>query len=296
MDRLLLGDTNPDGTSNPSNGWKQYGLDIDGLVSAKDSVGLCKPKPGYSPAVVYPDGNDGKDNAFGRNVLAILTSLDAGVSASTQQKITDGGFTYLLAIEGLGASTSCAPAASKLSRGLNLGAPPKFDGSDVWPLDPTLLADPADPASAKNVFLQSSVDNDLFRSGLEADFTVFIDVSGYPLPLKIHHARIEMQLQPGHGGAVSGQIAGILDTEELAQGVALALAAFDQSFCDENSPTLQSVLQEVRGASDILEDGTQDPAKECNGISIGLGFTMKTAKLGQAGPPENPPPDPCHLP
>jgi hypothetical protein len=41
----------------------------------------------------------------------------------------------------------------------------------------------------------------------------------------------------------------------------------------------------VRRASDILSDGTQDPTKECDGISIGVQFEMKEVQLGPVGPP-----------
>ena len=62
---------------------------------------------------------------------------------------------------------------------------------------------------------------------------------------------------------------------------------------DPNSPTLQSILNQLRQASDIMSDGSQDPAKQCDAISIGLGFTMKSAQLGPVAPPTPPPADPC---
>jgi hypothetical protein len=84
-----------------------------------------------------------------------------------------------------------------------------------------------------------------------------------------------------------------MNTEEFVQEIAKIAQAFDSSFCDPNSPTLQSILNQIRQASDIMQDGTQDPTKECDGISIGLGFTMKSAQLGAVAPPPPPPPDPC---
>jgi hypothetical protein len=52
-------------------------------------------------------------------------------------------------------------------------------------------------------------------------------------------------------------------------------------------------MKQIREASDMMQDGTQDPAKECDGISIGLGFEMTRVVIGTASPPVAPPPDPC---
>jgi hypothetical protein len=43
-------------------------------------------------------------------------------------------------------------------------------------------------------------------------------------------------------------------------------------------------LRHIQQASDILTDGTQDPTKTCDGISIGLGFEMVDAARGGVGP------------
>ena len=40
---------------------------------------------------------------------------------------------------------------------------------------------------------------------------------------------------------------------------------------------------ELIQASDIMQDGTQDPTKTCDGISIGIGFEARVVQLGAAG-------------
>ena len=52
--------------------------------------------------------------------------------------------------------------------------------------------------------------------------------------------------------------------------------------CD--SPLFANLLTSIRQASDIVADGSQDPTKTCNGISIGLGFEMGEVQLGAVGP------------
>jgi hypothetical protein len=293
MNGILLGDRDPDGTPNPTNGWKQYGANIDGLVSDKTSTGLCKPAAGGSPAAVYPDGYNGIDNSFGKNILPIMLGLASDLSTQMNLNIVSGEITYMLSIANLGTQAACS-TQSTLYQGAPLGMPPLFDGSDVWPIDPASLANPPDPASVKNVFLQSGItQSDFYDSGFEANFEVIFPVSGLPMKLPIHHARFQMQLDADHQGATAGQISGIIDTEELVAAITLVAASFDESFCDPKSPTLQSILNQMRQASDIMKDGTQDPTKECDGISIGLGFTMKTVKLGPVAAPAPPPPNPC---
>ncbi|MDI1442563.1 hypothetical protein [Polyangium sp. 6x1] len=294
IDKFLLGDTDPDGTQNYFTGWKQYGMNLDGVTSTKNSVGLCQPAGGGVPAAVYPDGNDGKDNSFGKNILPIILGLTSDDSNQVNEDLQAGIFTYMLAIEGLGASTSCA-ATSKLYRGDNLATLPQWDGSDAWPLGPDFLNDPANPASAKNVFLESVIDQDVYRSGPEANFDLVLgDGSGAILTaIPIRHARLGMKLSPGHDGAIEGQLGGIIDTEAFVTEIAKSAAKLDESFCDPSSPTLQSILSQIRQASDIMKDGTQDPTKTCDGISIGIGFTMKAVDLGVVAPPDPPPVDPC---
>jgi hypothetical protein len=51
-------------------------------------------------------------------------------------------------------------------------------------------------------------------------------------------------------------------------------------------PVLDNLITSIRQASDILVDGTQDPTKPCDGISIGLGFDAVAANLGSVGPTE----------
>lgn len=68
--------------------------------------------------------------------------------------------------------------------------------------------------------------------------------------------------------------------------------SFDPSFCDLNGPTMASILTQVEQAADILVDGTQDPTKTCDAISIGIGFDAVAVTLGPvvAAPV---PTDPC---
>jgi hypothetical protein len=290
VSKLLLGDTTPDGISD-ANAWKQYGFDVDGLVSTKDSTDLCKPIQGAAAGKVYPDGDAGIDNSFGKNVLPIIASLASDPTATINSSITAGEFTLLVELEGLTAAADAPDVTGKLFSGSTMASQPKFDGTDCWPVTAESLTDANDIESATALFPMSTLASNHFESA-SAGTTVSMTFSlgGLPFTLTIHEARIAMDLDADHQGAQSGQIGGVLDTEELVAALKTAAGSFDPSLC--SGSTFENIANQFRQASDILADGTQDPNQDCNGISIGIGFRAKAAKLGGVAAPVQPN-DPC---
>jgi hypothetical protein len=65
----------------------------------------------------------------------------------------------------------------------------------------------------------------------------------------------------------------------------------DADLCGNAAP--DAALEKIREASDIMQDGTQDPSKECDGISLGLGFEMTRVVIGTAAAPVAAPANPC---
>jgi hypothetical protein len=291
VNQIFLGDTDPNGIPNPTNGWKQYGFDLDNRISTKNSTDLCKPAQGGSPAAVFPDGNNGIDNSFGKNTLPILLGLASDLGTLNNQAIANGEYTYLLSMANV-AQDLCS-TSSAFFLGGNLGGVPKFDGSDVWPIDSSSLVDPMNPASAKCSFSDTRLEGGIVHAGPPSQFDMVLIVSGFRMILPIRNARMLFNVDADLKGATAGQIGGIIPTEALVQEIAKVAAAFDTAFCDPSSPTLVSILNQIRQASDIMQDGTQDPTKTCDGISIGLGFTLKSTQLGAIAKPVPPPPDPC---
>lgn len=293
--KLYLGDTDRDGTPNATNGWKNFGFNLDKLKSTKASTNLCKPRAGGTAAAVYPDGADGIDNSFGKNILPIILGLASDLSQTANESIAKGSFTIMLDISKTG--KNCTGAAGQLFAGaqlvdaMGMDAVPKFDGSDVWPVSESLLANPADPTVSKIKFPEAYIAGNTWVSGSKGTVTIELTISGFTVKLDIQNAYVTVDLDAGAGK--NGTIAGVLDTEQLVAQISKVAAAFDTSFCDPTSPTLVSILNQLRQASDIMKDGTQDPSKECDGISIGLGFDTAAVKLGPVAKPGAAPPDPC---
>jgi hypothetical protein len=89
-----------------------------------------------------------------------------------------------------------------------------------------------------------------------------------------------MTLSADRKSATLGTIGGVLNTEEFVAELKKVGALLD--LC--NSSLFDSLITQVRQASDIMSDGTQDPTKTCDGISMGLNFEMGQAQLGDVGP------------
>src|SRR5262249_41524928 len=122
-----------------------------------------------------------------------------------------------------------------------------------------------------------------------------ITISGQSLSLTINKAIVTFKHQPGTKEIVDGTIAGVITTEELLTGVGAIAGRLDKGLCQ--GTTLESIKQALRQASDMMADGTHDPSADCNGISVGLGFTGKQVKNPtRTAPPAEPAPDPCTTP
>jgi len=299
VNALFLGDTKRDGSADVTNGWKDYGFNLDGLTSKKESTNLCKPRAGGSKAAIYPDGNEGIDNAFGKLILPIILGLASDLSQTANESIKQGDFTIMLDMAKTG--KDCTGAAGKLFAGaklvdaMDMPLVPKFDGTDEWPVSAELLTNPMDPTSSKILFPQAYMAGNTWVSGTKGTVSLQLSISGFTVSLDIQNAYVTLDLGAGNASGTNGTIAGVLDTEQLVSQISKVAAAFDTSFCDPASPTLVSILNQLRQASDIMKDGTQDPAKECDGISIGLGFNTAAVKLGPVAKPSDPPPDPCMM-
>lgn len=292
VSKLYLGDTKPDGTPDLTNGWKNFGYDLDNKISTATSTDLCKPRDNNAPKNVYPDGNGGIDNSFGKNILPIILGLASDASAKINESISEGSFTLMLDMEKLGTGADYNPMVTQLYAGANLMAAPKFDGTDQWPVVPELLNDKTDITKGSKVsFPMSYVTGNTWVSGSKGNVTLSLSISGFSLALTISNAVITGNVSSDHKKITGGIIAGILNTDQLITELKKVAGAFDPSLC--SGATIDSIASQIAQASDILSDGSQDPTKSCDGISIGLGFDAALVKLGTIAPEAMPQPDPC---
>jgi hypothetical protein len=302
--KLYLGDTDRAGKTS-STAWKGFGYNLDGKISTKDSTDLCKPQQGAKPSAIYEDGDGGNDNSFGKNILPIITSLASDAGTQVNDSINKGSFTIILNIEEVGTGDSYNPLTTKLYAGSKLvddagmEIAPKWDGTDAWPVVPELLNN-GDINNPKVQFASSYVVKDpktskrTWVSGSKGDITLNLSVGGFTLGLTVGSALVSTELGDDNKHGTNGTIAGVLDTEQLISELGKVAGSFDPTLCPGSS-TFESIAQQIRQASDIMADGSQDPSKTCDGISIGLGFDLDAITLGKVADPSMPAMDPCAM-
>ena len=243
-----------------------------------------QPNANGSPGTAYPDGEDGIDNSFGKNLLPQILSLYPTWVSDINARILEGYFNVLFKLDCLPDAGDAPVFTTKLFGGTALANTPKFDGTDLWPVAPELLTDPTDPDSSAIVFNDCSVKGSTFDSGKTGTFILTVPLmtvsKSTSIKLTAYAARITWELSADRKSATKGVIGGVLDTEELITEVNKVGALLD--LCQ--SSIFEGLLSQIRQASDIMADGTQDPTKTCNGISIGLAFELKEVQRGDVGP------------
>jgi hypothetical protein len=286
--RLYLGDSDRDGSLDLQHGWQQYGYDLDQRISTADSKDLCLPRDNAATKALYPDGDQGIDNSFGKNLLPIFLGLAPDFPAQVDASIAGGRWTLLLALENLGAGTEYNPLVARLYQGGDLGQAPQWMGSDAWPVLSDSLGAPPDLTSAKVSTAQSYVVGDTWVARLTGDLTLSLEMAGgVVVPVLIRAPIVTLQLDAARQHPTHGTIAGVIPTDAFVTGTRQSFGQFDPSLC--TGPTIDSIDAQIAQASDILVDGTQDPLTTCTGISIGLGFDAERVTLGPVQTPPTPP-------
>lgn len=266
--------------------WKKVGFNIDGLVSTAASTNVCKLNAGGKAATAYPDGDQGIDNSFGKNILPTILSLYPTWTTGINSDIQKGTFNVLLKMYCLPPTGNVPVLTTKLFGGTTLGTMPKLDGTDKWPVSPELLSNAKDPESSTIIFDKCSVMGTTFDSGKNQTFIISIPIySQQPgmsttVKLTLYAAQLTMTLAADRKSATGGMIGGVLNTEEFVAEVKKVGSLLN--LC--NTSLFTDLITQIRQASDILADGSQDPSKTCDGISMGLGFEMTEAQLGGVGP------------
>lgn len=273
------------------NDWADIGYDLDGRVSDGTDTTLCKPAGSGNPTQVHKDGNNGIDNAFGNNLLSVITTLIMNPSSEVNTQIQEGAFTILLDLDALGDAPNYTSIHTYLNIGNDLPMPPAFDGNDEWPIVQELLSDPTDPRSTKLQFPNAYVNNNTWVSGDKGDIDLTLSIGGFNLTLAITNAVITMNLADDRSEATDGIIAGVIPVEPFLEELEKIAGAFDPTFCEGS--TIESIKDQIRQAADMPSSGEHVAGKVCDAISIGIGFTAGPAKIGPVNPPADPVEDPC---
>jgi hypothetical protein len=286
VNQLFLGETNRAGAPT-KDAWKDYGYNIDGLTTTKTDTNVCT-RQGGADSAKQEDGNGGIDNAFGRTVLSFILGLVPTPSKTINDSIQGGSFTILLTVKGL--TDDPKQTNTGLGGDLRVGGAysadatkkPSFSADDDWPY----RANPIVPIQGAYINNGTFVNG---AGGATVELSLFIQ--GVALSLTINRASITFD-HTSPNEITNGTISGVINTESLVSGIEKVAGRISTQLC--GGSTLDTIKATIRGASDILSDGTNKAGVNCDAISIGLGFTGK--KIGDpktVAKETAPPPDPC---
>jgi hypothetical protein len=286
--RWYLGETDFDGIER-ADAWKAFGFDVDGAAFPTSSApGHCIPVAGAKKSAVIPDGPCGLDNSFGKNLLPIWQGFVDRPSRVVTESALAGRETLLLDFGRVGSQSDYRGLVGQSfwARGNFEGKSPIAPTEDEWEVGTYawhprgwLTVDPkaaAESVLSKEPMIGSYVAGNTWVSGGEGVIEITPTVSGFGLPLRIHRAVISARLAPDRRTVTHGTIAGVLLAEDIMKG--LAIAAAQEYWACEGS--YEGIAGQIRQAADVLSDGTQDPTRECDAISIGIGFDSSVALLG----------------
>ena len=280
-----------------NNDWRKLGYNIDGKVSTGASKDVCKPA---ANALTSPhqDGDNGIDNSFGAIVLKSLIDIQPDIQNLANDALRDGSFTIMIQVKGLptAAPSALTGLSGQLFAGGNFdtedaGALPAFDKTTDWPVLPAILKDESSVASGSKItFANSYVADGTFVSGDRLTVTLNLNFSGIQLALSVKNAIITGK--PSGSDMNDGIISGYLVTSEVEKALRDVGGRLSLSFCGS---AVDTFVDNLKTSSDLLADGTTDGARECDAISIGLGFSAKEianpTKIAKVAPGDTT--DPC---
>lgn len=326
MSKIWVGDT--DGEFKPSrDAWKAFGHNIDGLASTPSDSQHCTPKEFGDPAEIQVDGPDGIDNSFGQNVLYKLSSIAKGVSYGITRAIDLGQVTFIIKLANFGSGNQSKVDTLLYGGGFRLFdgqapgtitdaspdqltdaglvrlpdgnvvdpvcqfcEPPAWSGDDLWPIVYETVENGSLDAP-KLRFPDGYVVNGTYVVQPTEDVLLSIPLRGVALDLVIKSPLISFDVV-GEGAdrkVMKGVISGVLDAEAMFETFKKAAGAIDPGFCGPINLLKKPILQ----SADILLDGTQDPKRECDGVSIGIGFEGLPVRLGELTDPSPPAAEVC---
>ena len=271
-----------DSTGDPD--WYQYGYNLDGKFTTSTSADVCTLYKNAN-STNQIDGPGGIDNSFGENFVPLLSAVVANVSASQDNEITSGSYSWIYYVEGLSGDPTQSSVGLFGGEFLGLpfaqapnavGAIPTFTATDNWPVDQSMVTSTinpggllAMPATSTSEFSGAYVTSGEFVSGAPLSLQLVIALDGQLLKLPLQHAVITFNTASSTH-ASGGIVAGIIAAQDLVNAMQGIAGAISTSLC--SAATFAQIATSIEQAADIMTDGTNEAGIPCNGISVGIGF------------------------
>ncbi len=278
------------------------GLDLDNTCTCP-SQETCKPRA----AITQCDGEGGTDDSTGELFTGFAALSASFNDDQLNANLRGGASTVLFRIKSYngGQNDKQITFIVYTSRGLSrpdpgdagtdgAAAPPQYDGTDVWTVDPSSLLGgtnvDAGPSCEGNdnacvplyADTQAYVSNGVLVA--HVDFPITVGSAGNQLVLAISAATLFAKLVPD--GATyridDGQIAGRFNSGGLLTALGMATDPIGKASALCNDAVLyQNIKSRVCNATDIMTHPLDDnTGKGCDALSIAVSFSASKGHLG----------------
>lgn len=262
------------------NAWQDWGWDIDGLctgATASDQSGTCRKNAKISPDQVR-DGNGCRDNNFGSQIVSQLNIYKNTFENDTNNGLLEGAPTWIFVLEDLGTGADDPYVPGKLY--LTTAYPPKtrpaWDGTDARQILPRSADGAID--KPKVSFPNGYLRNNVWVSGEPLPFEIALPIGekGELMPMPVKAGLIGFALNATHTTVIDG-------TGQVAGAIALTdLEAFLKPFLVTQTPFCpgtggyDNLLSTINTYADVVVSAPklQDPGKDCDGVSFGIGINL----------------------
>jgi hypothetical protein len=278
-----------------------YGYDLDGLCTCAPDPESCLPvaRDGAPPPPKHCDFEAGVDNALG-GLLGRFSQLPNFFAQDyINGQLAKGVYGAVVRISGYNGKpndqfVNLEIFSSNGTNGTQMGfpTPPKYDGTDVWTVDPTavvggVVPDGGEP-KAKSSTSDAYVANGVLVAKLDFPISVGAANNDGTVTIELKDSVVTAKLVPqGSSWRLDeGLITGRWSTAKMLPSLQVLRDPFDisQPLCGANV-TYGELKKQICNAQDIgpssAEDGKNAP---CSALSVGFGFTSFPALIGSTHP------------
>ena len=270
------------------------GYDLDGVCTCPGPE-ACKSVG--APPKAHCDDDAGRDNSGGATLATFATVSDGFNEDAINVRLRSGESSILLRVRGYngGANDTQVTAIVYRSTGVEptndsgTTAPPKFDGTDRWSLDPSSIVG---GATAAGLDCEANPDCIALAFDPKAYVTDHVLVTradillrtGNGTQIDLTNTVLTARIVP-RGASLAlaeGSIAGRWRSDRLLAMVANSDSPAGPGPICNDTATYESIKQLVCGAADLPSDPALDRTDvPCDALSLGLAFTAVPARLGR---------------
>jgi len=275
--RIFAGTLDPSTGQKDPNAWRKIGHDIDGecttaAMSQSDASSSCK-RPPTATAESLADGEDCRDNAYGRILSQGTQTVASNWEQQFQADLLNGHETLLLRLSDLdsGSDDPYVPGAVYMSAQHDTA--PKWDGSDVFQVQSTTVSGSSITDAPVMAFPKGYLAGNVWvsgeRSGKTGKFPVLLIKDLLLSSLK--DPVLVAALSPAHDRVLGSAMSAVADNSVIStEWTPYLLKAVGCIQYVVDALMNQFLLPSLDLSSDAPT--YQSPAEVCSALSIGAAY------------------------